>query len=103
MQYLRDLFVRINNRFIKSKLVKTPFFIYTTHKSETQWLEPVIVGKGSLRSKILSSENILESLEVLKKIPSDDYSKFLIGYYEKGIAKLDLDWQYADIITVLNV
>jgi len=102
MQYLRDLLVRLNNKTKKQELAKTPFFSQTTLKSDTQWLDPLFFGTETLRSMILSAENIKESRDLLLRMPSDDYSLFLNEYYDKALSQLGEKWKYADIVTALN-
>lgn len=102
MQYLRDLFVRLNNKIKKKELTKAPFFSDTTIKSDIQWLEPLFFGTETLKSMIFSTENIKESRDLMSRIPSDDYSEFLNKYYDKALNQLGDRWVYADIVTVLN-
>ena len=102
MQYIRDLFVRIKNKYIKHKLKKTPVMKSSTFVASPQWLSPLIIGKETLSSFLLEYSNILDGLNILKKLPKDQYIDFLIEYYSKGIDTYGDKWKYADIVTALN-
>jgi len=102
MQYLKDLIVRIKHRYIKNKLSQAKFTVDSTHRVSNQWLEPVLLGRETLKSIILKPENILETLEILEKMPRDDYLNFLIEFYKKGLSSFDREWVYADIVSSLN-
>tara|TARA_Y100000022_G_scaffold168288_1_gene153384 strand:+ start:2375 stop:3187 length:813 start_codon:yes stop_codon:yes gene_type:complete len=102
MQYFRDLVVRIKLRKIKSILSKSSFSSDTTHIASSQWLEPVLLGKETLKQIILNPENIRDTLKLLEEMPKDEYLEFLIDFYKKGLSMFGDDWVYADIVTALN-
>ena len=102
MQYLRDLVVRLRHKYVKSILSKSTFSVDTTHRTSNQWLEPVLLGRETLKSIILKPENIRETLDLLEKMPSDDYLEFLKDFYKKGLDTFGDDWVYADIVSALN-
>ena len=102
MQYLKDLIVRIKHRYVKTRLSQAQFNLDSTHRVSNQWLEPVILGRETLKSIILKPENIPETLEMLEKMPRDDYLDFLIDFYKKGLSSFGKQWVYADIVTSLH-
>jgi len=102
MQWLRDLILRVNNKYISHKLKKTPALSSTTYVASSQWLSPLLVGRETMESIILDHNNIIDGLSILKKLPKDQYIDFLIEYYSKGIKQYGKCWKYADIVTVLN-
>ena len=102
MQYLIDLIVRIKNKYIKTQLANSSFTNGTTYKDTHQWLEPVLLGRETIKSIILRPANISESLKLLEKLPEDDYLNFLINFYKKGLNNFGENWVYADIVSSLN-
>ncbi len=102
MQYIRDLVVRIRNKYISNIRKKTPVIDGATYTSRNQWLSPVLIGRETIESIILDKKNILDVLDLLKKLPNDNYLDFLTGYYSKGLKLFGNHWKYADITTTLN-
>lgn len=102
MQIVRDLFLRLKNKYISNKLKSTPTVEKSTYVSTPQWLRPTLTGKETIEAIILDYKNITDSLEILKNLPKDEYVNFLIKYYSKGISSYGKNWRYADIVTVLN-
>jgi predicted O-methyltransferase YrrM len=102
MQQLRDLFLRIKNKYISHKLKTTPTLDSSTFVANPQWLIPTLTGKETIEAIVLNHKNISDGLGVLKNLPKDEYVDFLIKYYSKGINSYGENWKYADIVTVLS-
>ena len=62
-----------------------------------------MIGAEALGAKFAGSgsHNIRAAYELLQKLSPDDYLRYLIRYYEAGLARFGEYWGYADIVTVL--
>src|SRR5688572_2837807 len=62
-----------------------------------------MIGAEALGAKFMTagSQYIRASLSHMKTLAPDDYLKYLIRYYEAGLARFGEHWGYADIVTVL--
>ena len=102
MQFIKDLLLRIKNKYISNILQKVPVLEGATYVAREQWLSPVLLGKETISQLVLDAGNIQESYGLLKELQNDQYLKFLVKYYEKGFSLFGDKWVYADIITALN-
>lgn len=73
----------------------------TLKGEEMNWYEPIIAGPSTFIDDCSCSGTIAGVASVLKKLEADQYVKFNIEYYEKGLKRFGEKWVYADINTVL--
>ena len=66
-----------------------------------EWYSPVILAPSTAGSKALSSACLRQAMQILQQLEPDDYSRYLLGYYQAGLERFGDAWPYADIVTVL--
>jgi predicted O-methyltransferase YrrM len=62
-----------------------------------------MVGAEALGRKFFETDGtyIRKTLDLMRRISSDDYVEYLISYVEDGLVRFGDRWGYADIVTVL--
>jgi predicted O-methyltransferase YrrM len=62
-----------------------------------------MVGAEALGAKFVESGSgyIRAAYELMQKLSPDDYLRYLMRYYEAGLARFGEHWGYADIVTIL--
>lgn len=68
-----------------------------------EWYPLVLAGARTLAEGILSTATVEKARDVLRRLSPDDYSAYLVGFYEAGLDRLGATWKYADIVTTLIV
>ncbi len=66
-----------------------------------EWYPPVIIGPSTVGGRATSAGCVRGVIDVLRALEPDDYTRYLLAYYETGLARFGDDWRYADITTVL--
>ena len=66
-----------------------------------QLFEPLCVGPSSLMPACTGSKAVRGVLDVLAKLTSEPYARFVSEYYRHGLAQCGDRWAYADMSTVL--
>ena len=65
------------------------------------WYPPVLLGPGTLGTLATSSDTLRQAIDVLERLESDEYIRYLLAYYREGLQRFGDVWRYADIVTVL--
>jgi predicted O-methyltransferase YrrM len=63
--------------------------------------DPLVVGASTIGAATLTIDQVKKALELYGILSPDAYTEFLCQWYEAGLAKGGVHWQYADIITAL--
>lgn len=71
------------------------------NSSPIQWYPPLMLSADSLAEICLDSRYVTCALELLKTLERDDYTSYLIEYYQQGLNNFGAGWRYADIVTIL--
>ena len=83
----------------QARLVPGTTFI--NKSSQQDWYSPVMLGAGAISKMITNSTQINLAKQHLQELEPDEYSKYMIGYYEEGLSRYGKNWGYADIVTTL--
>jgi len=65
------------------------------------WYSPVVVCPKTIGSIASSADCLKQVIEVMKKLDPDDYTQYLLSYFNSGLSRFGEQWCYADITTVL--
>jgi predicted O-methyltransferase YrrM len=65
------------------------------------WYPPVIISPTTVGSLATSPTCLHEVIQIVKRLESDDYVRYLLSYYSVGLERFGELWHYADIVTVL--
>jgi len=66
-----------------------------------QWYLPALAGPGTFWNEITRPVTIRGALEIMQRLANDSYTKYVIDFYNAGLARFGDQWVYADINTVL--
>ena len=104
--FLHGLFFRVRNKVNKIRKRRawraTPSHPATTYFADTyQLFEPLCVGPSSLTAACVGGRAVRGVLDVLAKLESEPYARFVSEYYRHGLAQCGDRWVYADLSTVL--
>ena len=66
-----------------------------------RWFSPVQISAGMIGRLAAETGSIRAVQNILSRISSDEYVKFLQHYYSDGLRKYGEDWRYADLTTAL--
>lgn len=67
----------------------------------TQWYAPPLAGAATFAAALFETSVYEGTLEVLRRLPQDDYLRYLKGFMSSGMRRFGPHWKYADICTVL--
>lgn len=65
------------------------------------WYDPVLLSPATVGAVASSPACIREVIGLLQRLEPDEYIRYLLDYYEAGLARFGDRWRYADITTVL--
>lgn len=65
------------------------------------WYSPVLVGPKTIGSIASSADCLKQVIDVMRQLDPDDYTKYLLSYFNAGLSHFGKQWCYADITTVL--
>jgi len=65
------------------------------------WYHPVMIGPSTVAEMATGLECLKKVVDVGRRLDPDDYTTYLLAYYEAGMQRFDQAWWYADIATVL--
>ena len=65
------------------------------------WYAPVLLGPESVAEVATEQETLREVVSTLRLLERDDYSDYLLEYYQAGLEKFGANWRYTDICSVL--
>lgn len=65
------------------------------------WYHPVIIGPTTVGSMASSPACLQQVIQIVERLESDDYVRYLLAYYRAGLKQFGELWHYADIVTVL--
>jgi predicted O-methyltransferase YrrM len=85
------------------KKVYLPTNEYTvfTQSDLGMWYPPVMLNPMSLASLATSTGCLRQAMRIISRLEPDDYLRYLVAYYQAGLARFGDAWRYADIVTVL--
>ena len=64
------------------------------------WYHPIMIGPSTLGEMSVSPACLRQVIPVIERLDSDDYIRYLLGYYRAGLERFGDAWRYADILTV---
>lgn len=64
------------------------------------WFPTLLLSPGMIANKARSRDVFEKVVEILKTLTPDEYSKYLIQFYQQGLDRME-DWMYVDLPTVL--
>jgi predicted O-methyltransferase YrrM len=70
-------------------------------EAAVQWYSPALIGAEQLAAVLFTGGHISEAQRLLSVLDPDDYSRFLMKFYDEGLKRFGPTWRYADIVTVL--
>lgn len=76
---------------------------YTPPEGELDYYPGPMIGADSL-GRIFSAQSshyVRMAIDLLRKLDSDSYTRYLEGYYTEGLKRFGDGWGYSDIVTVL--
>jgi len=66
-----------------------------------QWYPPLMLSADSLSESFLDGRHVTSAMQLLQVLERDDYTSYLIDYYQHGLQNFGANWRYADIVTIL--
>jgi len=80
---------------------QVPETCYSPGAGESSWYPPIMISASSIASQVIQPDRIRAALELSLKLEPDDYTRYLIRFYQQGLKRFGSSWRYADIVTVL--
>ena len=100
--------IRRTRRFLKrvlprSRLPAVPLAIQPIFNAPDlgNWYSPVLLGAGTIGAKAMQTDCLRQAMEIIGRLETDDYVRYLQAYYQTGLERFGNAWRYADIATVL--
>lgn len=94
-----------NNRFELPHYPEMKDYVPNTSclpsSGETAWYTPIMIGARGISSILGSASTIVAARDLLERLTPDDYSRYLISYYDTGINRFGDYWGFSDIVTVV--
>jgi predicted O-methyltransferase YrrM len=78
-----------------------PAISYLASSAEQAWYPPVMIGAAAIGARVVETKQVQAAGDFLAQLESDEYSQYLLKFYEEGLLRFGGNWGYADIITVL--
>lgn len=107
MRYLKSL-LKFNQKPGKSRIARPPSQVVPSvtevifNQPELgNWYPPVIISPTTVGSLATSSTCLHQAIQIVERLESDDYVRYLLSYYSAGLKRFGELWHYADIVTVL--
>lgn len=70
-------------------------------QGQASWYGPVMIGSNAIARAALSQATLEDARKLLRLLSHDEYSNYVLSYYDEGINRFDGQWFFADIVTVL--
>ena len=72
-------------------------------EGETEWYPPVMLGAQAIGADLTSRSTryVNMALDLLGRLEPDAYARYVIDFYQRGLAQYGDAWGYADIVTAL--
>ena len=75
-----------------------PAISYFPSSDEQQWYPAVMIGATAIGARVIEQRQIRAARDLLALIAHDDYSLYMMNFYEDGLQRFGSDWGYADIV-----
>lgn len=75
--------------------------VFSDHDALGAWYSPVQLSAASILQLAQRPKTVAQVVKVLRRLQPDPYAKYMLSYYQNGLAKFSDAWDFADITTVL--
>jgi predicted O-methyltransferase YrrM len=78
-----------------------PAVSYLPPPGQIAWYPPVMAGADTVQHRLFEPRYLEKAIALMRRLVADDYTAYLVAFYEDGLHRFGQTWRYADIVTVL--